>query len=103
MSLANKVVIVTGGNSGIGRAVALELARQGASLVIDYVSHPDAADAVEKKMEALEGGELGDYYCPPPKGADAVEKEIAALGASVIGVQADVSKKQDLERLLSAT
>jgi glucose 1-dehydrogenase len=77
MSLAKKVAIVTGGNSGIGRAVAVELARQGASLVIDYVSHPEAADAVEK--------------------------EITALGASVIGVEADVSKIEDLKRLINAT
>jgi glucose 1-dehydrogenase len=73
MSLANKVAIVTGGNSGIGAAVALELARQGASVVIDFVSHPEATDALEAK--------------------------ILALGASVIGVQADVSKLEDLERL----
>src|SRR6201985_2328582 len=77
MSLAGKVAIVTGGNSGIGRAVAVELARQGASLVIDYVSHPEAADEVEKEIEALP--------------------------ASVIGVDADVSKMADLERLIAAT
>src|SRR5277367_2145484 len=76
MSLANKVAIVTGGNSGIGKAVALELAKQGASLVIDYVSHPDAAEAVEA--------------------------QITALGAQVIGVLADVSKLDDLQRLIAA-
>jgi glucose 1-dehydrogenase len=41
MSLANEVAIVTGGNSGIGKAIALALAKHGASVVIDYVSHPD--------------------------------------------------------------
>ena len=76
MSLANKVAIVTGGNSGIGKAVALELARQGASVVIDYVSHPEATDALET--------------------------QITALGASVIGVQADVSKLDDLQRLFAS-
>src|ERR1700684_1310687 len=76
MSLANKVAIVTGGNSGIGKAVALELAKQGASVVIDFVSHPEATDALEA--------------------------QITALGASVIGVQADVSKLDDLQRLFSA-
>ena len=39
MSLKNKVAIVTGGNSGIGKAIVLELARQGANITIDFVSH----------------------------------------------------------------
>jgi len=76
MSLANKVAIVTGGNSGIGAAIVVELARQGASVVIDYVSHPEATQAMEAQM--------------------------AALGESVIGVQADVSKLDDLQRLVDA-
>ena len=42
MSLKNKVAIVTGGNSGIGQAIVLELAWQEASIVIDYVAHPEA-------------------------------------------------------------
>jgi NAD(P)-dependent dehydrogenase (short-subunit alcohol dehydrogenase family) len=37
MSLKNKVAIVTGGNSSIGKAIALELADQGANIVIDYI------------------------------------------------------------------
>jgi len=45
MSLKNKVAIVTGGNSGIGQAIALELARQEASIVIDYVVHPKATSS----------------------------------------------------------
>ena len=44
MSLKGKVAIVTGGNSGIGKAIALELARQGANIVIDYVVHPEATE-----------------------------------------------------------
>ncbi len=40
MALKDKVAIVTGGNSGIGQAIVLELARQGAAIVIDYVAHP---------------------------------------------------------------
>ncbi len=76
MSLANKVAIVTGGNSGIGEAVVLELAAQGASVVIDYVSHPEATEALTAK--------------------------ITALGERVIGVLADVSKRDDLQRLIAA-
>jgi glucose 1-dehydrogenase len=42
MLLKNTVAIVTGGNSGIGKAIVLELARQGANVVVDYISHPEA-------------------------------------------------------------
>ena len=72
--LAGKVAIVTGGNSGIGRAVVLELARQGARVVIDYV-------ADEKATEDL-------------------ERQIAGLGEMSVGVEADVSKLEDLQRMI---
>ena len=74
--LDGKVAIVTGGNSGIGRAVALSLAEHGANIVIDYVAHPEATEELEK--------------------------EIAALGDRSIGVDADVSKVDDLQRLVDA-
>ena len=74
MSLKNKVAIVTGANSGIGLAVAVELARQGANIVIDFVSHPEAADALEK--------------------------QIIALGDQAISIKADVSKVADLQTLV---
>jgi len=74
MSLKNKVAIVTGGNSGIGQAIVLELARQAASIVIDYVVHPEATEALER--------------------------QIAKLGDQSIGVEADVSKFADLQKLV---
>src|SRR4029450_4576707 len=66
MSLKGKVAIVTGGNSGIGMAIVLALAQQGANIVIDYVARPEATEALEK--------------------------QVAALGDQAIGVQVDVSK-----------
>jgi glucose 1-dehydrogenase len=76
VSLKNKVAIVTGGNSGIGQAIVLELARQGANVVIDYVAHPEAAEALERR--------------------------IAGLGDQSIAVKADVSKLVDLRSLIDA-
>ncbi len=55
MSLQGKAAIVTGSDSGIGRAIALELARQGASVTINYHKNADAADAVKKEIEDAGG------------------------------------------------
>jgi len=75
MNLEGKVAIVTGGNSGIGKAVALGLAEAGANIVIDYVANEQATEDLEK--------------------------QIAGLGDQSIGVEADVSKVADLERLVA--
>jgi glucose 1-dehydrogenase len=76
LSLAGKVAIVTGGNSGIGQAVTLALADRSANVVIDYVAHPEATEELERK--------------------------IAAMGDQSIGVEADVSKVADLQRLIDS-
>jgi glucose 1-dehydrogenase len=74
MNLKGKVAIVTGGNSGIGAAIVIALAKHGANIVIDYISHPEATDELEK--------------------------EVAALGDQAIGIEADVSKVADLQKLI---
>jgi glucose 1-dehydrogenase len=74
MPLKDKVAIVTGGNSGIGQAVVLEIARLGANVVIDYMCHPEATAALEQ--------------------------EVARLGDQAIGVRADVGKLSDLQMLV---
>jgi glucose 1-dehydrogenase len=74
--LQGKVAIVTGGNSGIGKAIVQYLAELGAQVVIDYRSHPEATEELER--------EIGSY------------------GGCSFGVQADVSKLDDLQRLIDA-
>ena len=77
MDLKSKAAIVTGGNTGIGKAVVLALAEQGANVCIDYVAHEDATEELEKK--------------------------IVALGDQASGVDADVSKVEDLQKMIDQT
>ncbi|KAK1998067.1 short chain dehydrogenase [Colletotrichum falcatum] len=75
MSLQDKVVLITGGSKGIGRAIAIGAAAQGAKVVINYGSDSSAADEVVKTI-----------------GSD-----------RVIAVRADNSKTSELQRLVDTT
>lgn len=72
--LSGKVAIVTGSSSGIGQAIAVRLATEGASIVVDYRSHPE--------------------------GADETQKQIEAAGSKAMILQADVSRLDDTQKLV---
>ena len=55
LSLQEKVAVVTGGSRGIGRAIALELARRGAKVIVNYHKSPEAAQAVVNEIQASDG------------------------------------------------
>ena len=52
--LAGRVVIVTGGATGIGAAIATSAARAGAKVIVDYVVSPEDAQAFAEKLEGLD-------------------------------------------------
>jgi glucose 1-dehydrogenase len=51
--LEGKVALVTGSSGGIGQAIAVHLAEEGANVVIDYRSHPEGAQETLSKVEAV--------------------------------------------------
>jgi len=76
MRLKNKVALVTGSSRGVGKAVALGFAQQGANVVINYTSNENAAN------EAVDA--------------------IQAMGSKAIAVKADVAQKKEAEDLVGA-
>ncbi|WP_086384106.1 SDR family oxidoreductase [Caballeronia sordidicola] len=73
--LAGQPALVTGANSGIGKAVALGLARAGADVIINYVTDPQAAEEVAHEIERL--------------------------GRRAIALQADVSKEDQVQAMFA--
>src|SRR5262245_55485319 len=71
--LKGQKALVTGANSGIGQAVALALAHAGADVVVNYVSRPEAAEAVVE--------------------------EAARCGANVYAHRANVAKEDEVQAM----
>jgi 3-oxoacyl-[acyl-carrier protein] reductase len=74
MELEGKAAIVTGGSLGIGSAIALALAKEGADVAINYRKHA--------------------------KEANKIVDEIKAMGRKGIAIQADVAKTEDAEKMV---
>ena len=74
MQLQNKVAVITGASLGIGSAMALAFAREGAAVAVDYRSHPDEAKEI---VDQVEGS-----------------------GGRAISVRADVSSPEDVRNLI---
>lgn len=75
MQLKGKTAVVTGGSRGIGRAIALQLAANGANVVVNYTSNSEAALSVVREIEAM--------------------------GVSGKAIKADVSKGEEVENLVN--
>jgi glucose 1-dehydrogenase len=75
MRLKDKVVLITGANSGIGRGIAERFAAEGAHVAVNYLPHGDSAAVAEA--------------------------EVAAFGPTGIAVPGDVSQRADVERMVA--
>ncbi|MFA5316610.1 MAG: SDR family NAD(P)-dependent oxidoreductase, partial [Dehalococcoidales bacterium] len=53
MSLKGKVALVTGGSRGIGRAISLKLAAEGADVVINYFRRRDTAESAAQEVRKM--------------------------------------------------
>lgn len=74
----NKVVLVTGGAKGIGRAIALELAKQGYDIVINYLTSQKEAEALQKQIKEIYGVRCMAIPCDVSK-EDEVDKMISCI------------------------
>ena len=72
--LKGKNAIVTGGSRGIGKAIALELAQNGANIIINYTSNQEAAEKTVKEIQQL--GVKALAICCDVRDADAIKKMI---------------------------
>ncbi len=84
VNLAGKRALVTGANSGLGRAIALALGAAGARVVIDYVSEPEAAEEVAFALRA-DGAEAMTFLADVSN-TDEVSGMFAALDARLAGI-----------------
>ncbi len=77
IELKGKVALISGSSRGIGRGCALEMARAGADIALNYRTHPDEAEAVAA--------------------------EIRAMGRQALVVGADVADRSAVENLVDTT
>jgi glucose 1-dehydrogenase len=82
--LEGKNVLVTGGSSGIGQAIAVRFAEYGSNVAINYLSQPEEAEGTEEQVHAC-------------------REKVKEHGARDILVQGDVSKEEDVVRMVEET
>ncbi|MEM1031128.1 MAG: SDR family oxidoreductase [Myxococcota bacterium] len=81
--LASTIALVTGGSRGVGRDIALELARAGADVIVTYRSRAEAAQAV---VEAIRGhGRRAEALCVDLEGTDGIPAFVAAFAGVLDG------------------
>jgi 3-oxoacyl-[acyl-carrier protein] reductase len=110
--LTGKVALVTGGSRGIGRAASIALAKQGAQVVINYVSNEGAAREVAEQIQAAGGkAEIVQFDVGSSEAAEKAVAELAkrlgrldvlvcSAGISIDGLLLRL-KDEDFDRIMS--
>src|SRR5580698_4347413 len=98
MKLKGKNALVTGASRGIGRAVAVELAKQGANVGINFRSHPEEAEEVAKEVRAAGGKAL--LLKADVADIKAVDETVAKMTADLGSVDLFVSNAAYSDRQL---
>jgi glucose 1-dehydrogenase len=86
--LKEKNVIITGGTSGIGQAIAVRFAAEGAHVAINYLHTSEEAEETDEKVH---------------KALEQCVKDVKAHGVNHILVQANVSKEEDVIHMVEET
>ena len=101
-ALEGQVAVVTGGGRGIGRACAIELAREGASVIVNYVSNADTAEETRDMIHEFGGTVVlvKANVSDPDEASDVIETAVEELGKIDILVNnAGVNRDRTIARL----
>jgi glucose 1-dehydrogenase len=82
LQLQNKVAVITGSSLGIGSAIALAFAKEGAAVAIDYRSHPDEAKEMVEQIEGFGGRAISAHadVAIPGDVKNLIQKAVEELG-----------------------
>jgi len=112
MRLQNKVAIITGAATGIGHAIAVRFAHEGASVVVDYVGSPETPNRTEEEIKGFGGKTIAVAadVSNPGQVQNLIESAVKAFGRIDIVINnAGIEKKsafvdyplEDLQKILA--
>jgi NAD(P)-dependent dehydrogenase (short-subunit alcohol dehydrogenase family) len=96
LQLQNKVAVITGASLGIGSAIALAFAKEGAAVAVDYRSHPDEAKELVEQVKGSGGTAISVHadVSSPEDVKNLIQKAVAEFGRLDVMVNTPVWKRK---------